>query len=106
MMRQISRQHVVVETAEDTFAPTPWATALVADPALSAVYGEFYAQVNNPKFRSLPYFLKQRGFKRPTDMNDSNWQYLKGSSNSLFQDLAINPVTASDFHAAMQCHSK
>lgn len=105
-MRQISGQHLIVEIAEDTFAPTPWATALAADPALSAVYGEFYSQLNNPMFRSLPYFLKDNGFKNPNDVNNCNWQYWKGTSNNLFQDLALNPAMASDFHAAMQCHSK
>ena len=106
MIRQISGQHLVVETAEDTFAPTPWATALATDPALSSVYGEFYNEVNNPMFRSLPYFLKERGFKNPTDVNDSNWQYWKGTSNNFFQDVGLNSAMASDFHAAMQCHSK
>ncbi|KFY46973.1 hypothetical protein V494_00266 [Pseudogymnoascus sp. VKM F-4513 (FW-928)] len=38
MMRQISGQHLVIETAEDTFALTPWANALATDPALCAVY--------------------------------------------------------------------
>jgi hypothetical protein len=106
MMRQISGQHLVIETAEDTFAPTPWATALATDPALSNVYGEFYHGVNNPMFRSLPYFLKERGFKSPTDLNDCNWQYQKSSGNDFFQDLAANPAIASDFHSAMECHSK
>jgi len=106
MMRHISGQHLVVETAEDTFAPTSWAKALADDPALAAVYGEFYAQLNNPMFRTLPYFLKQKKFTNPTDVNDCNWQYCKGTPNNLFQDLGINPAMAGDFHAAMQCHSK
>lgn len=105
-MRQISGQHLVVETAEDTFAPTPWATALATDPALSNVYGEFYNGVNNPMFRSLPYFLKEKGFKNPTDLNDCNWQYKKSTGNNFFQDLALNPAIAGDFHSAMECHSK
>lgn len=106
MLRQLSGQHLVVETGEDTFASTPWATALTTDPALSAVYGEFYNQLNNPMFSSLPYFLKKKNFQNPTDVNDCNWQYGKDSSNNLFQDLAINPAMAADFHAAMQCHSR
>ena len=106
MIRQISGQHLVVEATEDTFAPTPTAAALAADPALSAVYGEFYNQLDNPMFRSLPYFLKEKGFKNPTNVNDCNWQYWKGTSNNLFQDMGINPDMARDFHAAMQCHSK
>ncbi|KAL5348689.1 hypothetical protein ACLOAV_006107 [Pseudogymnoascus australis] len=106
MMRQLAGQHLVIETGEDIYAATPWAMALASDPALSAVYGEFYAQLNNPMFKSLPYFLGERGFENPTDVNDCNWQYWTKTSNNLFADLSINPAMANDFHAAMQCHSK
>jgi hypothetical protein len=106
MMRQISGQQLVMEIQEDTFTPTPWVTSLTADPALPAVYGEFYAQLINPMFRSLLYFLKQKGFKNPTDVTDGNWQSWRGTANNLFQDLAINQDLARDFHAAMQYHSK
>lgn len=95
-----------MEIQEDTFTPTPWVTSLTADPALPAVYGEFYAQLINPMFRSLLYFLKQKGFKNPTDVTDGNWQFWRGTANNLFQDLAINQDLARDFHAAMQYHSK
>ncbi|CZR66176.1 related to O-methyltransferase [Phialocephala subalpina] len=88
MLRQISGQQLITETVPDTYKPTPWATALATDPALASCYGEFYAQLNNPMFRSLPYFLKKTGFKNPTD------------------DLAINSEMVGSFHAAMQCHSK
>ncbi|PVH79802.1 O-methyltransferase [Cadophora sp. DSE1049] len=40
LMRQISGQHLVIETAADTFSPTPWATALATDTSLRNVYGE------------------------------------------------------------------
>jgi O-methyltransferase domain len=106
MMRQISGQHLVIETAKDTFAPTPWANALASDPSLAAVYGEFYNSVNLPMFRSLPYFLASQNFKNPTDVNNGNWQFKKDSSNNFFQDVALNPDMGRDFHAAMMCHSK
>ena len=122
-MRQISGQNLVIETSEDTFAPTPWAAALASDPArmstsklhcsnillttaVSSIYGEFYAQLNNPMFRTLPYFLAETKYQNPTDVSESNWQFCKGTPNNLFQDLAINAPMAGDFHAAMQCHSR
>ncbi|KAG4432289.1 hypothetical protein IFR05_012237 [Cadophora sp. M221] len=105
-MRQISGQHLVLETAKDTFAPTPWATALATDFVLANVYGEFYHGVNTPMFSSLPYFLKDNGFKNPTDLNNGNWQYKKPTTNNFFQDLAVSTDIAADFHCAMECHSK
>lgn len=105
-MRQISGQNLVVETAADTFTPTPWVTALASDTALQNVYGEFYRGVNTAMFTSLPYFLHSTGFKNPTDLNNGNWQFQKPNGNNFFQDLAVSPEIASDFHCAMQCHSK
>src|SRR4051812_24212886 len=98
MMRQISGQYLVVETAEDTFAPTPWAKALAADPALASVYGTFYSEVNNPMFRTLPFFLKETGFKNPTDVNKSNWQYLRGPESNFFQFVGADPSVTRGFN--------
>ncbi|KAG7428966.1 O-methyltransferase [Fusarium oxysporum f. sp. raphani] len=39
LVRQISGQHLVIETAEDTYKPTPWVHALAADQVLANVYG-------------------------------------------------------------------
>lgn len=30
------------------------------------------------------------GFKSPTDVNDCNWQYWKGASNNLLQNLVAS----------------
>ncbi|ENH70079.1 hypothetical protein FOC1_g10000798 [Fusarium oxysporum f. sp. cubense race 1] len=38
-IRKISGQHLVIETAEDTYKPTPWVHALAVDQALANVYG-------------------------------------------------------------------
>lgn len=106
MMRQVSGQHLVTETAEDTFAPTPWAKALAEDPALTSVYGKFYSRLNGPMFMSLPYFLKERGFNNPTDGTDCNWHYWKDTKDGFFHDVTAEPELAAHFHDAMQCHSK
>ncbi|KAI3560277.1 hypothetical protein IWW34DRAFT_585825, partial [Fusarium oxysporum f. sp. albedinis] len=42
LIRRISGQHLVIETAEDTYKPTPWVHALAADQALANVYGDLY----------------------------------------------------------------
>ncbi|KAK2596136.1 hypothetical protein QQS21_006413 [Conoideocrella luteorostrata] len=106
MMRQISGQNLVTETAEDTFAPTAWARALAEDPALMSTYGNFYSRLNNPMFVSLPAFLQKNGYKNPTDVNDSNWQFMKGTNDGFFRDVSAEPALSSHFHDAMQCHSK
>ncbi|KAH7310078.1 O-methyltransferase-domain-containing protein [Rhexocercosporidium sp. MPI-PUGE-AT-0058] len=67
---------------------------------------EFYRGVNTAMFSTLPYFLKDTGFNNPTDLNNGNWQYKKPTANNFFQDLAVNPTIAGDFHCAMECHSK
>lgn len=107
MMRHIAALHLVSETAQDTFAATPWAAALATDSALPSVYGLFYSQLNNPMFQSLPYFLQQTGYRNPTDVAASNWQFSKGGApNNLFQDLSASPELAVHFHDTMKCHSR
>ncbi|EWZ38848.1 O-methyltransferase-domain-containing protein [Fusarium oxysporum Fo47] len=106
LIRQISGQNLVIETAEDTYKPTPWVHALTADPALANVYGGLYNFVNNPMFQTLPAYLKRTGYKNPTDPNDCNWQFMKGRQENLFQSLGADPVAAREFNDAMESHSK
>jgi hypothetical protein len=106
MIRQISGQNLAIETAEDTYKPTPWVRALAEDQALANVYGEFYGFVNSPMFRTLPAYLKKTGYKVPTNPNDCNWQFMRGSNENLFQSLGANPVAAREFNDAMESHSK
>ncbi|KAF7561197.1 hypothetical protein G7046_g2951 [Stylonectria norvegica] len=106
MMRQIAGQNLVTEVAEDTFAPTPWAKTLASDAAFPNLYGTFYGEVNNPMFRTLPFFLKETEFKNPTDLNNCNWQYLRGPENNFFQFVGSNPLVTRGFNDAMECHSK
>ncbi|KAF4456477.1 sterigmatocystin 8-o-methyltransferase [Fusarium albosuccineum] len=106
MMRQIAGQNLIIETAQDTYRPTPWVHALAADEALSNTYGALYDFVNGPMFRTLPFYLKETGYKNPTNPNDCNWQFMKKSKETLFESLGSDPVAAREFNDAMASHSK
>ncbi|KAG5926349.1 hypothetical protein E4U53_003104 [Claviceps sorghi] len=106
MLRQIAGQHLVTETAEDTFAPTAWARALAEDEAMPSIYGNFYSELMVPMFVSLPSFLRHKGYRNPTDVTDSNWQFRSGTGHGFFDDVNARPDVARHFHDAMQCHSR
>ncbi|KAF4445536.1 sterigmatocystin 8-o-methyltransferase [Fusarium austroafricanum] len=106
LVRQIAGQNLVTETAEDTFKPTPWVHALVADPALANVYGALYNFVNIPTFSAFPEYLKQTGYKNPSDSNNCNWHFANNCKENVFQSLALNPAAAREFNDAMESHSK
>lgn len=106
MIRQISGQNLVIETVEDSFKPTPWVSAIAEDQSLANVYGGLYDFVNCPMFRTLPAYLKKTGYKVPTNPNDCNWQFMRGSNENLFQSLGANPTAAREFNDAMESHSK
>ncbi|EON95867.1 putative sterigmatocystin 8-o-methyltransferase protein [Phaeoacremonium minimum UCRPA7] len=97
---------LLIKTAADTYARTPWAKALAEDSSFPGMYGGFYHELNNPMFRTLPFFLKETGFKNPTDVNDCNFQFWRGKDANMFQYVGTNPLLTSDFNDAMECHSK
>ncbi|KAK4107680.1 S-adenosyl-L-methionine-dependent methyltransferase [Canariomyces notabilis] len=106
MMRAIAGQHLVTEVGPDTYARTAWARALAEDGSFAGMYGGFYHELNNPMFRTLPYYLKSTGFRNPTDVNDCNFQFWRGQGANMFQYVGTNPLLTSDFNDAMECHSK
>ncbi|KAH8647908.1 O-methyltransferase [Xylariales sp. PMI_506] len=106
MMRHVAGQQLVIEIAEDTYAPTPWAKNHISDPAFSSMYGGFYHELNNPMFRILPYFLAKTGYKNPGDVENGNLQYWLGEDARLFPYIATNTLLRNDFNDAMECHSK
>ena len=106
MMRAIAGQNLVTETAQDTYARTAWARALAEDRSFAGMYGGFYHELNNPMFRTLPYYLKQTGFRNPTNVDDCNFQYWRGAGANMFQYVGTNPLLTADFNDAMECHSR
>lgn len=105
-MRQISGQHLIIEVGEDEYTTTPWVERLVSDPAFPSMYGEFYKNLNIAMYRTLPYFLAENRFKNPTDVNNSNWQYMTRRNNSFFDDVGTDAELRNSFNDAMECHSK
>ncbi|KAK5997733.1 O-methyltransferase af390-400 [Cladobotryum mycophilum] len=106
LIRHLAGQHLVTEIAEDTYAPTPWCAALAAsDPPLASVYGKFYADMA-PTFINLPSFLKHTGYRNPTDTRACNMQHWTKSDDDFFQHVARDPELFSEFHDAMECHSR
>jgi hypothetical protein len=105
-MRHIAGQRLVLETAEDTYAPTSWAKSHVSDAAFSSMYCGFYHELNNPMFRTLPYYLAKTGYKNPSDASNGNLQYWLGEGTNPFQYIATNALLTNDFNNAMECHSK
>lgn len=106
MMRLIAGQCLVTETAEDTYARTPWAKALADDPAFASMYGGFYHELNNPLFHGLPAYLKKTGFRNPTDVNNCNFQHWRGEGANFFHYIGTNALLTSPFNDTMECHSK
>lgn len=105
-MRTLAGQHLITETAEDTYARTPWAAALASDPPLAGTYGGLYKDLHAPLFQSLPGYLKSTGFRVPADVNDCNMQFCYGKDSNLFHYVGSNPALAASFNDAMECHSK
>ncbi|KAL2200645.1 S-adenosyl-L-methionine-dependent methyltransferase [Corynascus similis CBS 632.67] len=107
MMRAIAGQNLVTEVGLDTYARTPWAVTLADDPPFASLYGGFYHELNNPMFRTLPEFIKENGFRNPTDGGQCNLQFwLKQPNTNLFQYIGSNEKLTSHFNDAMECHSK
>lgn len=106
MLRTVAGQLLIHEVAQDTYARTPWAKALAEDSSFPGMYGGFYHELNNPMFRTLPYYLKETGFKNPTNVDNCNFQYWRGAGANMFQYVGTNPLLTSDFNDAMECHSK
>lgn len=106
-MRCLAAHQLLIETAPDTYARTPWAVALGEDPAFAGMYGLHYSKLNSPMLTNLPYFLKDNGFTNPTDGDNGNFQHLNGKGTSLFQYMGEEqPGLLASFHQAMECRRK
>ncbi|KAI1214991.1 S-adenosyl-L-methionine-dependent methyltransferase [Annulohypoxylon truncatum] len=106
IVRQLAAQHLLIETAEDTYSPTPWATTLGTDPSFPALYGALYHDITTVVFGGMPPFLKKTGYKNPVDDKNGVIQHVKGSDASFFGYIVADPVRNKEFTHAMECHSK
>ncbi|KAK7740598.1 hypothetical protein SLS62_011099 [Diatrype stigma] len=106
LLRQLASQHLILETAEDTYAPSPWAIRLGTDPAFPSVYGTFYHDTILPLLGSLPSFIKETGFKNPRDSDNCTFQYVRGPGTSYFDWVSRDPLHNAEFADAMECHSR
>ncbi|KAF6818390.1 O-methyltransferase [Colletotrichum plurivorum] len=73
---------------------------------LCAWYGGFYGELISPLLRTLPYFLKESGYKNPTDNADCNLQYWREPGVSFFEYVGSNPLLTADFNDAMESNSR
>ncbi|KAI8957144.1 S-adenosyl-L-methionine-dependent methyltransferase [Daldinia sp. FL1419] len=92
LMRHLASHNLLIETAENTYEPTAWSTALGTDETFPATYGKLY--------------IKETGFKNPTDSKSGIVQYLKGPYESVFEYIVSEPTRSREFALAMECHSK
>ncbi|KAL0933822.1 Demethylsterigmatocystin 6-O-methyltransferase 2 [Colletotrichum truncatum] len=106
MMRCIAGQYLVIETDFDTYARTPWAKSLGDDQGLRAWYGGFYSQLIGPLLRTLPVYLKEAGYKNPTDHTNCNFQHWQGPDSMFFNYVGSNPLLTADFNDAMEGNSR
>lgn len=132
-MRHLAAQHLLVETAEDTYLPTPWATTLGTDAALPSCYGSFYYDINNGIGREVPAFrmylhsrmtmslftdreiayltykyaaVKKTGYRNITDSKNGVIKDMLGPDASFFTYAVADPVRNRELSDAMECHSR
>ncbi|ROV96260.1 hypothetical protein VMCG_07679 [Cytospora schulzeri] len=106
MMRCLAGQHLIVETAGDTYLATPWAMSFAAEPEFAGIYGSFHGELASPVCGALPKFLKETGYGNPNNADRVCFQYWRGEKVTMFEWLAQNQQLASDFSGAMKLHSK
>jgi hypothetical protein len=106
LLRHLAAQHFIGEVDEDKYESTPWAAALGTDRALASIYDTFYSEIQVPLAASMPAFLKETGFKNPTDVKDGNFQRVHGKDSSYFGFVASSSARNRDFANAMDCHAR
>ncbi|OTA92287.1 hypothetical protein M434DRAFT_74802 [Hypoxylon sp. CO27-5] len=106
LVRHLATQHLLIETAEDMYEPTPWAITLGTNPTFLALYGALYCDVTTVTFGGMPSFLNKIGYKNPTDATNGVIQHLQGSGTSFFQYIVSDPIRNKEYADAMACYSK
>lgn len=110
MLRHMATMGTVIETAPNTFKPTPYATALANDMYRESI--EFVEDDWQPLHQASPEYFRDNGFKSPTSMFDSPFQVAYNCKGQhLFQFLSEGapkigkPMMGKKFASIMQVWS-
>lgn len=106
LTRHLAGQRLLLEVAEETYAPTRWSTAFAEHPALAGPYSGFH-RWNETTFMEMPAFLKSTHWQNPIDGTSSNFQYAHKTKDNAFVHISsTDPEAVVDFNDAMECHSQ
>lgn len=89
----------MTEVGVDTYALTPYATAL-AEEQFPSLYTFLY-EMNQPCFANYPKFAAETKYENPTDPAFSNFQSWKGKDQTLFTMLGAKPEIGVHFNNTM-----
>lgn len=103
-MRAAASAHLLEEVDYDTYSRTPWAIMMGEEAAMSPRYDAGISKLNLRNTDALPYFLEKTGFKNPTDIEHSAFQYSHGQE--YFDYIASDPEVKASFHDAMTLFNK
>ncbi|KAJ4386459.1 hypothetical protein N0V93_009355 [Gnomoniopsis smithogilvyi] len=104
LLRAAASVHLFNEVDYDTYSRSPWAIFMGEEPAMSSRYDAIVTKLNLPNTNALPYFLKDTGFKNPTDVEHSAFQHSHGQV--YFDYVASDPDVKATFHETMTLLNK
>jgi len=99
LLRYLSGQHFIEQTAESTYALTHYSRAL-ADPKFAAIF-TFGSHFISPVFANFPAFAKDTEYRNPVDLLHSNYQHRYGESASVFGTMKEDPELGTAFNDSM-----
>ncbi|KAL9050526.1 MAG: hypothetical protein Q9162_006591 [Coniocarpon cinnabarinum] len=94
-LRMLAAKHIIAQVGPANYEPTRFSSAL-RSPAIASAIG-IYADMNSNAFISLPKFLEHTKYENPTDIQQSNWQYMLGRDETYFEWLTSNPEIEANF---------
>ncbi|KAL9089188.1 MAG: hypothetical protein Q9159_002659 [Coniocarpon cinnabarinum] len=94
-LRMLAAEHIIEQVGPTHYEPTGLSIAL-RNPAIASAIG-IYADMNSNAFISLPKFLEHTKYENPTDIQQSNWQYMLGRDETYFEWLTNNPEIEANF---------
>lgn len=102
MLRCLAGQHLIAETAVDTYKPTPWSKSFASEPEFVDVYDGFHNDFHRPICNTLPKFLKETSYRNPATAEKCCFEYWRGEKIKLFDWLAQGQHPSDSFSRAMK----